>query len=458
MSATSGSKGAITYSVNGPATVSGSSVTTTGVGTVVVTASQVANGNYTAASATTTVTVVGSAPTLTFAAISGHTFGDVFTVSASSASQGAVTYSLTSGPASISGSTVTTTGVGTVVLAATQAASGNYRAATASSSFNVAQAVPTLTFAAIAAHEVSDVFTVSASSASKAVVTYSVGSGPASIVGSTVTTNGVGTVVLNATQSASANYTAASASISFIVGTTLQFTAIPPQIAGTAFEAIARSASPGPITYSVVSGPAIILSGSSCEPIGAGTVVLKAHQAASGSFPGMDAVTSFTVTGQSPNDLTFSAVTQKLSGSVFNVNATSSSKGAITYSVVSGGATITGSTVAITGTSGTVTLKASQAASGTYPASTTTITFPITVLAPTLTLAPVPPQTSGSAFHASATSDSQGALTYSIVSGPAKVSGSTVTTLGPGTVVLRVDLSAYGVYGAGNKTESFQVN
>jgi hypothetical protein len=48
-----------------------------------------------------------------------------------------VTYSLTSGPATISGNTVTLTGVGTVVLGATQAANGNYTAATASTSFTV---------------------------------------------------------------------------------------------------------------------------------------------------------------------------------------------------------------------------------------------------------------------------------------------------------------------------------
>jgi hypothetical protein len=77
-------------------------------------------------------------PTLSFAPISAQTFGTApFLVSATSASNGAVTYAVVSGPATISGSTVTLTGTGTVVLSASQAASGNYAAATTTISFTV---------------------------------------------------------------------------------------------------------------------------------------------------------------------------------------------------------------------------------------------------------------------------------------------------------------------------------
>ena len=85
--------------------------------------------------------VVALVPTLSFAAIAPHTYGDPpFMVSATSASSGAVTYTVVSGPATITGSTVTLTGVGTVVLNASQAASGNYAAATATTSFTVTAA------------------------------------------------------------------------------------------------------------------------------------------------------------------------------------------------------------------------------------------------------------------------------------------------------------------------------
>ena len=135
-----------------------------------------------------------STPMLTFAAIPAQTYGAApFTVSASSASSGAITYSVTSGSATISGATVTLTGVGSVTLGASQAASGNYTAATASTSFTINGEAPTLTFAAIATQTVGNApFTVSASSASSGAITYSVTSGPATISGATVTLTGAG--------------------------------------------------------------------------------------------------------------------------------------------------------------------------------------------------------------------------------------------------------------------------
>jgi hypothetical protein len=146
VTATSASTGAVTYTVvSGPATISGSTVTLTGAGTVVISASQAASGNYAAATATTSFTVAAAAgatvPTLMFVPIPAQTFGNTpFAVSASSASSGAVTYTVVSGPATIAVSIVTLTGPGTVVLGASQAASGNYAVATATTSFTVAPA------------------------------------------------------------------------------------------------------------------------------------------------------------------------------------------------------------------------------------------------------------------------------------------------------------------------------
>jgi hypothetical protein len=52
-----------------------------------------------------------------------------------------------SGPATISGSTVTLTGGGTVVLQASEAADANYSTATMNATFTVAAIAPTITFA-----------------------------------------------------------------------------------------------------------------------------------------------------------------------------------------------------------------------------------------------------------------------------------------------------------------------
>ena len=70
--------------------------------------------------------------------IGAHVYSSLpFTVGAKSMSSGAITYAVVSGPATITGSTVTLTGAGTVVLSASQAASGSYAVANATTSFLV---------------------------------------------------------------------------------------------------------------------------------------------------------------------------------------------------------------------------------------------------------------------------------------------------------------------------------
>ncbi len=139
VSASTNSTGAVTYSVvSGPATVSGSTVSLTGAGTVVLQAAVAADATHAADTQNASFTVLPANPVITFTVLN-HTMGDApFSVNASSNAAGAFTYTVVSGPATISGSTVTVTNSGTVVLAASQAASGNYAAATQTTAFSVA--------------------------------------------------------------------------------------------------------------------------------------------------------------------------------------------------------------------------------------------------------------------------------------------------------------------------------
>jgi hypothetical protein len=286
-------------------------------------------------------TYLAATPTISFA-VPNHVYGDApFTVSASSESTGAITYSVVSGPATLSGSTLTLTGPGTVALSASQAASGNFAIATASTSFMVDAESPSLSFASIASKTFGDApFTVSATSASSGAVTYAVVSGPATISGSTVTLTGAGTVVLSASQAASGNFAAASASTSFMVVAappvvpTLSFAPISAQIFGTApFPVSATSASSGAVTYTVVSGPATI-SGSTVTLTGTGTVALSASQAASGNYTAATATTSFTVTAG------FTLTSNSGSGSAAGTaTVTSGGVATFTLTLAPGGAT-----------------------------------------------------------------------------------------------------------------------
>ncbi|MGA3080391.1 MAG: putative Ig domain-containing protein [Terracidiphilus sp.] len=482
VSASSASSGAVTYAVtSGPATINSSTglVTLTGAGTVNLSASQAASADYTTATATTSFTVNPETPTLTFAAIPAETFGNPpFTVSASSASSGAVTYSVTSGPATINSSTglVTLTGTGTVQLSASQAATTNYTAATATASFAVFAEAPTLTFAAIPTETFGNApFTVSASSASSGAVTYSVTSGPATINSSTglVTLTGAGTVNLSASQAASGNYGPGTATTSFTVnpGTpTLSFAAIPTETFGNApFQVSAASASSGAVTYALTAGQtsAGTVTGAGMVTItGVGTIYLTASQAATANYIAATATATVTVNPEVPT-LVFAAIPAKTFGNPpFAVSASSASSGAVTYSLTAGqtsAGTVTGAgVVTITG-AGTIYLTASQAASGNYAAATATTAVTVNPETPTLTFAAIPTETFGAApFQASASSASSGAVTYSLTAGQTSAgtvtSAGVVTITGVGTIYLTANQAATANYTAATATTTVTVN
>jgi hypothetical protein len=147
------------------------------------------------------------------ASVGSKAFGDAaFAVTApSSSSSLPVTLSVKSGPASISGNSVTLTGAGTVVIAANQAGNANYNAAAeVTTSFTVSKGAQTIgSFTSVGTKAFGDVpFAVTAPSSNSSLpVTLSVKSGPATISANTVTLTGAGTVVLAANQAGNANYT-----------------------------------------------------------------------------------------------------------------------------------------------------------------------------------------------------------------------------------------------------------
>jgi len=134
LSATGGSSGnpVIFSVVSGPGTISGSTLTVTGGGTIVVAANQAGNTTYLAATQVTGNIVVNQAEqTISFSPATPVTYGvSPITLSATATSALGVTFSVVSGPGTISGSTLTVTGAGTIVVAANQAGNTSYTAAT----------------------------------------------------------------------------------------------------------------------------------------------------------------------------------------------------------------------------------------------------------------------------------------------------------------------------------------
>jgi hypothetical protein len=437
VSATSNSSGAITYSVvSGLATISSSTVTLTGAGTVVLQASQAAAGNYMAGTQTAAFTVAGNAPTISFT-VPNHTYGDApFTVSATSNSTGAVTYSVVSGPATISGSTVTLTGAGTVVLQASQAAAGNYTAGTQTAAFTVAGNAPTISFT-VPNHTYGDApFTVAATSNSSGAITYSVVSGPATISGSTVTLTGAGSVVLQASQVASGNYTAGTQTATVTVAKesqTITFTTLTsPVIYGVSPITLSASASSGlTIVFSVLSGPGTI-SGSTLTITGAGTVVVAANQAGNSNCAAATQVTQSITVNQATQTIAFTAPTSPVTYGVSPITlvATGGASGnAVVFSVVSGPGTISGNSLTITG-AGTVVVAANQAGNSNYAAATQvtqSITVNVIGVVTTPTFSPVA-GTYTAAQTVSISDVASGATIYYTTNGTTPTTSSTVYT------------------------------
>lgn len=301
--ASSASTGAITYApVSGPATVSAAGVVTlTGAGTVAVKATQAAAGTYGASTAQTSFAVTAGGSTLVFVPIASRPWSaTTIRLATTTKSTGSISYAVVSGPACVSGNVLTLTGVGTVNLKATQAAAGSYAASTATTSFAVTPVVTKLAFVTTPVQTYSATpIAMKASSLSPGAVIYSVVSGPGKFSGNMLTLTGAGNIAVLATQAASGNYSAATATATVYVqvaAAKLTFAPVAAKTFGSApFTVSATSLSPSPIVYSMLSGHAT-MSGNTVKLTGTGAVTVRANQVAAPGYGATVATVSFNVT------------------------------------------------------------------------------------------------------------------------------------------------------------------
>jgi hypothetical protein len=372
---------AYTATISGgtPSAVTQATVLGAGAYTLTATFTPTDTTDYATATATTSITVNGIAPTITFT-VSNHTYGDApFTVAATSNSTGAIAYSVVSGPATISGSTVTLTGAGSVIIQASQVAAGNYTAGTQTATVTVAKESQTITFTA----PVSPVnygvapISLSASASSGLAIAFNVVSGPGTISGSTLTITGAGTVVVAANQAGNANYAAATQVTQNILvnaaSQTITFTAptSPVTYGVSPITLVATGGASGnAVTFSVVSGPGTV-SGSTLTITGAGTVVVAANQAGNANYSAATQVTQSITVNQASQTISFTALTSPVTYGVSSITlvASSTSGLAVTFSVISGPGMVSGNTLTITGV-GTVVVAANQAGNTNYSAAT----------------------------------------------------------------------------------------
>jgi hypothetical protein len=150
--------------------------------------------------------------TISFAALPGRTLGDPdFSLSAMASSGLPVSYSIVSGPASLTAGQVHLTGAGTVTVRASQAGDSNYNPATdVDQSFAVAVGSQIITFAPLPDRTYGDAaFDVSATGGGSSQPVVFTATGACTISGVTVTLTAPGSCTVTASQAGDANYTAA---------------------------------------------------------------------------------------------------------------------------------------------------------------------------------------------------------------------------------------------------------
>jgi len=225
LSATGGTSGnPVVFSiVFGPGSISGSTLTITGAGTVMVAANQAGNTDYSAAATVFHSIVINAAVLTVTAKNASRAYGaanPTFTVSisgfvngdTSSVLSGAPSLTTTATSTSAPGSYAITAAVGTLVAS-------NYTFSFVNGTLTVTAATQTISFTAPASpvtYGVSPI-SLSATTSSGLAVTFSVSSGPCSVSGSALTVTGAGTCVVAANQPGNADYTAAAAVMQSLV-------------------------------------------------------------------------------------------------------------------------------------------------------------------------------------------------------------------------------------------------
>jgi len=367
--------GKSTVNGSGVATLTGISVTAPGAHYLIASYGGVYSSGIaefgTSLSLSAKVTI-SSAQTITFTQPAAGTYGGTATLSATSTSGLAVTFTA-SGACSVSGTTLSFTGVGVNACTVTAQQAGN-------ASYNAATPVPYTVTVSPATQAIGHWFNssttygapvlLSATATSGGTVVYSVVSGPGAISGSTLTPSGVGTITVGATVPATADYTAVTVPVSKTVTVyqaPLVITASSPST--VAIGGTVPTINPTFATFVGTDTASSLTTGPTC------TTNYKANSApgayttnCSGASDSKYSITyvsgSFTVSKAAQTIRGFYN-SSTLYGTPLTFTATASSTLPVVYTVASGPGTISGSILTPTG-AGAIVVNANQAGNSGY--------------------------------------------------------------------------------------------
>ena len=494
-----GSNNAVAFAINsgstsGACTISGSTVSLTGVGLCIIDAYQAGNDNYNGAPIAQQSMLIGKGTqTIAFTSpvpASPATGGTYAVAATGGASGNAVTFAIdaasTAGACSMSNATtVSFAAAGTCIVNANQAGNTNYNnAAQVQQTMTVGRGSQTIAFTSTASSPlVGGSYAVTATGgASGNAVTFSIagssGSGVCTISGSTVSFAAAGSCVIAADQAGNANYSVATQALQTVTvgkgNQAITFTSNPPSntTLGVSYTVTATGGATGnAVTFSIdgaSTAGTCSISGASISFTAAGTCIVNANQLGNNNYnPAAQAQQSIAV-GKAGQTITFTspAPANPTFGSFYAFSATGGASGnPVTFALGAGsaGCTMLGNTaVGFTG-AGTCIIVASQAGSTNYNAASPAEQR-ITLNKTTQTISFAKPAdltwSAGAtvALTASATSGLAVSLT-STTAGVCTVLGTTATVVTAGTCSITASQAGDATYGpAGDVIQSFAVN
>ena len=376
---------------SGKASVTAGQVTLTGAGTVRLSAIQAGDGNREPVTEERTFTVAKADQTLTFPTIPLRAYSpDPFTPTAVSSSKLPVVFEVLSGPLEKTANGLRATGVGSAMVRATQPGNEDYEPALpVDRTLTLTQATQTLTFTPVGPKTFGDApVTLQATSSAGLPVTFRVNSGPGTVSDTVLTLTGAGTVVVQATQSGTANYAAAAAVQSVTVAKATQsltFNSIANQGYSTnPIALVATTTSPLAVSFRVVGGPATV-SGATLKLTGTGAITVAADQSGDANWLAATSRTNTFTVSRGDQTLTFAPIGDQVLGSgPVTLRATSSAGLPVVFVVLSGPATVQDDRLTLIN-EGTVVVRARQPGSPLYNLVQADQTFQIKKLT-TLTL------------------------------------------------------------------------
>jgi len=476
---TSNSPGAWSISLDNPAlaTINGLTLTLKTVGAGQLTFTQAAAGGYNSVSRSTVFRINPGTPVLgSWAPLTAPLTAGTFKITPpTSSSTGTWIYTLSNNVsngytlATIAGNVVTLLDAGTVTINATQAATSTYSSATTTNTLQITALKPTVgafSDVSISKDSVTSFNLKVPTSNSPGTWTFTSSlPGVASVAGSVVTPNSVGTTVITAHQAPAAGFQSATLMMN------LTITATPPTVGSLApinytlgstpsnnLSLVApTSNSTGTWVYTVTDPTIATVSGNTLTILKAGSTTISAEQNPTSTFGYSAVVTAPLTVNQIAPIPTLPNLNQVVGDPAIQITPpTTGSPGA--WSLTSSDpsiASVTGLSISIVN-AGNATLTLTQAASGTWLTNSTTFTISVAGLVPTIgSLSPISVTLGTPVTIVNPTSNSTGVWSYSIGnSAIAKIVNGQLVPMAVGTTTISAVQKPAGKYGQSNTVQS----